>query len=1224
MLLPRNFNNGRVGIVSRIPDGSMTTQRVASRQFLLGEPEYNVPNIERVADPRVASDSPPEADFISYSPTLCPPPASTDDDGPPPTVPFETQMMMGVDHLRQFTFMPIQMSGYSAMAAIVARSEANLEQVVQKIKADTAERVRKLALRSSEVLFTKLKETVRELEKTMDEAYGSVEAAEKKADELCARAADDADPPAPADETPADDPAAAGTEINPEEGAPSHDASSKTGRSAKKKKADKDKDKPKAKPKPRPNPVVTAIFEAMDAAKGSGTLAQGQARALLCKRDDLSTSLRREFTEAMTKFRNERSAEMVSEDQTLQDAKANFRRVVQKGLFDAHLEGITPTSVMIQSSCLNLVVQIENRAQDRVTAAHDQAERLLDLVQHMFLEALPSLVFLKCSDIGTLDVSLRAFLALLQWVRELGALSFPLGGGTTPASRSKTGELLLPSEVVNAAIGRYMTPETTSAVFVETLRRRLPNDASWVGSLRSDLIKLIQPLTRELAANAVEKAQGTHAVACLRDLPTEDWVQIFKDLVGRGLPEDSTLPLLLSNIINSDKEAWVNVLSRTVGHASEPVSEVALGAVEATIPAVLQSELGMQSLCAALNNSDHHDKVVEALRTFTGSYADDFLRNTLSRPGGSDPIKELIADDVAKSVNKYVLDIAEATKAKAERRVIEEAKAWRDSFRKGIKDELIAELGVASSKDAATSQDADRRISELERSLSDKESSWKKDLSEKVLTQVREIMRLRSSGTAGVPGLPLMGTPPVPPRQPSATPGHKRSGHSPGEGVTPIRKKSRDEDVIELDADDGAPPTPVSGRTSSDVRHEAERGATPRGGPSAPRRKPTRVSATEHDLRIKSELYEPAGDDTFTDAAAGVDDLRDDHKQDEPLADEVPPGSKGDEDEGESEDHDEDDGAPDEPPEGAPVSRVWTTHDNWQSRLDSLNAAQKLDLDFEKEILTASGESPAGFDADEVLKIAALSRLGDNMSNRKFRAAWASRNEEGRAALADPLGFKGPQAIGFTWLASVHWSESRDPMILPIEVVDEDAYNHGRFSVHLPELKLFTPEHKEVLAKTMAACTWLQSKRRMSKLDVPQDSGRISEKEIVRDFVTLVYDTPPTKQGFDEITQNSQVLAPFFSPYVLRSFKVPGHKSTKYFCPFCRYVVGNGHSMNAHIRTHLSLAGVCGHCLQATMATQNTLFKNHWENECTSRPRASESTGKTGSGKKKASVKGRR
>ena len=677
MVLPRNFNNGRVGIVSRIPNGAMTTLRVAARPFLLGKPENSTPNIERATDPRVANNSPPENDFISYSPTLCPPYRTTDKE-PEPSVPFEMQMMAGVDHPRPLTFMPIQMSGFSTMTVIVAKAETRLEKVVQDIKSDASERVRKLAQRSSEALFTKLRETVKDLEKATDAAYESVEAAEKKADELLTRAGEattvaSTDPPAPAVETPADEPLTAATEANPEEVTSPQDVSGKTGWAAKKKKPSKDKDKPR----PQPNPAVTAIFEAMDAAKGSGVLAQGQARALLCKQEVLSASLRKEFTEALTEFRTEQSGEMVKEEQALHDAKARFRRTVQQGLKDANLEGITPTSVLLQSSCLNLVVQAENRAQDCMAAAHDQAERLLDLVQHMFLEALPSLAFLKCSDVGTLDVSLRAFLALLQWVRELGALSFPLGSGTTQASRSRTGELLLPNEVLNAAIGRYMTPEATSTALVEALRRRLPNDPSRAGIVRSDLINFVQPLVRELAAQAIEDAQGTHAVACLRDLPTEDWVKIFKDLIRKGLAKDSALPQLLSDIVNSNKDAWTHVLSGAAAGAPEPVSEVALQVVEAALPVVLQSQMGVRSLCAALNNSDNHEQVSTALHTFIGGYADDFFRNTLSRPGGSDPLRQMIEDNVIRSVNKYVLDIAESTKAKAEWRVVEEAKAKR-------------------------------------------------------------------------------------------------------------------------------------------------------------------------------------------------------------------------------------------------------------------------------------------------------------------------------------------------------------------------------------------------------------------------------------------------------------------------------------------------------------------------------------------------------------------
>ena len=100
---------------------------------------------------------------------------------------------------------------------------------------------------------------------------------------------------------------------------------------------------------------------------------------------------------------------MASDEQALQDGKAAFRRSIRDSFQDSHLQGLTPTSTMIQGSCLSLMTQVENRAQDRVDAAQDQAERMLDLIQNMFLEALPSLVFLKSSDVGTLDVMLKIF-----------------------------------------------------------------------------------------------------------------------------------------------------------------------------------------------------------------------------------------------------------------------------------------------------------------------------------------------------------------------------------------------------------------------------------------------------------------------------------------------------------------------------------------------------------------------------------------------------------------------------------------------------------------------------------------------------------------------------------------------------------------------------------------------------------------------------------------------
>ena len=1227
MLLPRNFNNGQVGLVARLPDGAMTNARVAARPFYLGKPTNATPDVKRVKDPRLAKDSPPEAEFIAYSPTLCLP-LMTEGKNPQPIVlSFEQQMMAGVDQPRQLTFMPIQTMGFTAMTDIVARAEARLEKVVLSIKSRAAERVQKLARKSSEVIFTALKETVKELEKATDMAYGSVESAEKRSAELFARAGETStttpnEPPAPADDAPADESQPAVTES----------------KAAKKQKKEKNKDKSK----PKQNPVVTAIFEGMDAAKGSGALAQGEAHALLCKRDELASSLRKQFNDALTAFRSERSAEMASDEQALQDGKAAFRRSIRDSFQDSHLQGLTPTSTMIQGSCLSLVTQVENRAQDRVDAAQDQAERMLDLIQNMFLEALPSLVFLKSSDVGTLDVMLKIFLVLLQWVRELGALSFPMGSGTTPSTRSKTGELLLSSEVVSAAVGRYMTPEATATALVGALRDRLPSDPTRVGLVRDELIEFLQPLTRELAAEAIEGAQKTHAVACMRSLSTEEWVDIFKGLVRKGLAKEDNLSAFLSKIMNSNKDTWSRILSAAAAGAPEAVSETALEVIKAALPAVLQSPLGMKSLCSALSNTDHNEQVSTALRTFVGDFADDFLRNSLARPGGSDPIKELIEKDVAASVNKYVLGIAESTQAQAERRVVTEAKAWRDKFREEIKEELKTELGVASDGSVALSTDAEDRLSGLEKELSSEEAAWKKDLKENILTHVRELMRNRSPGAVGAPGLSSMVSPFIPPRSSFASgspglgslaSGTKRSGHSPGDGSTPLRKKSREEGVIELDAEDENPEqdpsTPSSRKSSAERQRGSARGATPRGNPPAPRRNPTRVSVTERELGIKSEP--PLGDDAAVDNV-GCDDIPPEGprgEQEAELEAEHRSEAKGDEDDEEEEEDregNEGDGGDDadETREENPGDRVWTTRDNWQARLKSLNKAQLLELDSEKRILKKSGAPTAGYESEDCLNAAAISRLGDYEANRRFRLDWASRDEAERANLIGAAGVEGSAAIGFGWLTMVHWAKSRDPMILPIEVVEKGVYSNGKYSAHLPSPKHLSPEDQKALDKTMAACSWLLGERRKSRLGLSNDTGNISEKELTREFVTLVYDTPLTRQGFDGFSQISQVLSPFFAPYVLRSFTIPGHKSTKYFCPFCRYAVGNGHSMNAHIRTHLSLAGVCGHCLQATMGTQETLFTKHWEKECTARARPTEPTGKTGSAKKASTKSSRR
>ena len=596
---------------------------------------------------------------------------------------------------------------------------------------------------------------VKDLEKAINQAYLFVESAEKKMDQLIA-AAGEATPAAPVDpsiptgETPAEETSAAATEIVLEDGGSSQDAGgAKAKRQAKKKKADKEKDKDKDDKKnwrgrsvgeapARPNPVTAAIFEAMDAAQGSVALAQGKARALFMKREDLFGPLRTGFTKVLKDFRTNHAEAMAKEEQLLRNAKKNFHYSVQQNLREEGLKGVTPTSAMIQSMCINLVLQAEERAQDRMDAAHDQAERLLDLIQHMFVEALPALVFTKCSNLGMLDVSLKAFLTLLQWVRGLGAQSFPLGSGTTPATRSDTGELLLPAEFVNVAVGHYMSPKATSNALVEALRRCLPNDPGRVGMIRNDLLAMVQPLVREQAAQAIKDAEGAHAVVNLRDMSADDWAKIFRELVGKGLERDSPLPRLLSEMINSNKEGWTRVLSGVAQGALEPVSNMGLHIVEAALPVALQSKMGVKALCTALNNTDNLQQVSAALRSFVGEHADNFFLNTLSRPGGLTPLEKIIDDKVVSSVNQYVLDIAESTKKQAEWRVIGEAKAWQEKLRSEVKNEVIAELGLTPSRGTTTSDSVDKRLRDLEECLSDKNSPWKSDLREDILTQVRE------------------------------------------------------------------------------------------------------------------------------------------------------------------------------------------------------------------------------------------------------------------------------------------------------------------------------------------------------------------------------------------------------------------------------------------------------------------------------------------------------
>ena len=85
-------------------------------------------------------------------------------------------------------------------------------------------------------------------------------------------------------------------------------------------------------------------------------------------------------------FCTSRTEAIALEEQQLRDANMAFRAAIQKGLCSIEIQSATPMGVLLQVMCLNLVFHTEERAVDRVTAAYDQAEQMLDLIQRLFRE----------------------------------------------------------------------------------------------------------------------------------------------------------------------------------------------------------------------------------------------------------------------------------------------------------------------------------------------------------------------------------------------------------------------------------------------------------------------------------------------------------------------------------------------------------------------------------------------------------------------------------------------------------------------------------------------------------------------------------------------------------------------------------------------------------------------------------------------------------------------
>ena len=90
---------------------------------------------------------------------------------------------------------------------------------------------------------------------------------------------------------------------------------------------------------------------------------------------------------------------------------------------------------------------------------------------------------------------------------------------------------------------------------------------------------------------------------------------------------------------------------------------------------------------------------------------------------------------------------------------------------------------------------------------------------------------------------------------------------------------------------------------------------------------------------VKTKWNDPLEDDSFIDAAAAADNLREDphYGQDSGLPEESRKASKEDESSSSSNDEPEDTRTSEE----APLGHIWTTHDNWRVRLNNLTPAQE-------------------------------------------------------------------------------------------------------------------------------------------------------------------------------------------------------------------------------------------------------------------------------------------
>ena len=213
----------------------------------------------------------------------------------------------------------------------------------------------------------------------------------------------------------------------------------------------------------------------------------------------------------------------------------------------------------------------------------------------------------------------------------------------------------------------------------------------------------------------------------------------------------------------------------------------------------------------------------------------------------------------------------------------------------------------------------------------------------------------------------------------------------------------------------------------------------------------------------------------------------------------------------------------------------------------------------------------------------AYSRALDDELVVAARAGWRQLDSRGRRNVAAwfPTLESGPALY---WLTSGWWEMGRqmEHPIVPVDCVDEQSYTQSPFarSLLLPALEDYEGDSLTRLRNTMIAAAWARTQRR-TEGDRPREYL----------FITLVYDRP--------MTGASAGLEPFHGPSSMRAL------NSVYFCAWCDGASGsttNAKTYNAHMRTHLGLALVCGQCLHFTVARQQQdKFPDHFANKCPQR-----------------------